>query len=88
MFWGFVAVCLSNASWLRPDTPQAHTLKGCMYTAVGCGLPVSILTAVGGLVMVVASFVLKSWTHAIVTGIMTLLAVLMWLYFVRIPYPL
>lgn len=79
---------MNHAHWLQGDTPQAHTLKGCMYTAVGCGLPLSILTAAAGMVLVIASFIFKSWTRAALTGGMVLLAVLMWLYFLHLSYPL
>jgi len=86
--WGFVVICLSHTDFFQAETAQAHTVKGCLYTAIGCGLPLSVATAAAGAVLVVLSFIFKSWTRAILAGGAAFLAIWMWLYFLNITYPL
>lgn len=85
--WGFVR-CMMARPELTQDTAAVHSLKGCIYIAIGCGLPLTVAAAAFGAVLVILSFIFKSWTRAIVSGAIAFAAVMMWLYFLNIPFPI
>ena len=85
---GFVWLVLNNPEWIAGDTPATHTLKGCVYAAVGSALPLAVAIAVICAALVAASFIFKSWSQAIFTGLAGAAAVVMWLYLLNITYPL
>lgn len=85
---GFVWLVLSNPQWIADGTAAAHTLKGCVYAAVGCGLPLAVLIALASIVLTTASFIAKSWSFALFSGAGAAVAISIWLYFLNLNYPL
>lgn len=84
---GFFVSCV-NLEMLHTGLPSAHTMKGCLYIAVGIGLPAAVLSAVAGAALVVCAFVFKSWSRAIVCAAIGAGGFLIWRYFVNYPFPL
>ncbi len=79
---------LLDSSMIAGESATAHTVKGIVYVCIGSGLPLAIVSAVAGAALMVLAFIFKSWTRAVVTGGLGFLAVLLWLYFLEIPYPI
>ncbi len=87
LFALFVKIVLESEC-IQDGSAFAHMMKGLTYVSIGCGLPLAVLTAFLGAVLMILSFIFKSWTRAVVTGGMGFLAVLLWLYFLSIPFPI
>ncbi len=82
------ASSMIGSSVVEDGTAFSHFLKGTIYVSIGCGLPLAVLTALLGAALMICSFIFKSWTRALVTGGLGFLAVLIWLYFLSIPFPI
>ncbi|MBR2435741.1 MAG: hypothetical protein IKB22_09750 [Lentisphaeria bacterium] len=68
-------------------TSKAHTFKAFLYMAMGIGLPGAILCSVCGSALVVLSFIFKSWSRAVISGLIAASGVYIWLYFLNVDYP-
>ena len=87
LIYGFVRLLITRP-FLQEPTATAHTVKGCLYVAIGCGLPLSVLVAAAGALLMICAFIFKSWTRAFFAAGAATLAVLMWLYYLNLQFPI
>lgn len=69
------------------STSQGHTLRACMYIAMGSGLPLAIFSSLTGAVLVPLSFIFKSWIRAAFAFAVAASGFYIWHYFLTVSYP-
>ena len=47
-----------------------HILKAFLYSAMGIGLSCSVFSALAGTILIILSFIFKSWIRAICSGLL------------------
>ena len=65
-----------------------HSAKATAYFMIGSGLTLSMICVALGIPLMVLSFIFKSWRRALISIGITLVAALLWRYFLLLPYVL
>jgi len=66
------------------DTITGHAFSGLIWFSMFAGLLLAVASALGGIVLIILSFILKSWSRAILSAGACALGFYIWLYFLSV----